>query len=84
MWSLITANGLVRVILLIEDSVHYYSLFLPSLYAVIMKQTQKLIEEEVSDINKQLRMRVRPKVIMAHDFDDAIEILINTKTTCSV
>ncbi|MDD2331648.1 MAG: hypothetical protein PHI68_03230, partial [Candidatus Cloacimonetes bacterium] len=32
-----TANGLVRVILLIEDSVHYYSLFLPSLYAVIMK-----------------------------------------------
>lgn len=69
-----TANGLVRVILLIEDSVHYYSLFLPSLYAVIMKQTQKLIEEEVSDINKQLRMRVRPKVIMAHDFDDAIEI----------
>ena len=69
-----TANGLVRVILLVEDSVHYYSLFLPSLYSVIMKQTQKLIEEEVSDINKRLRMRVRPKVIMAHDFDEAIQV----------
>ncbi len=67
-----TANGLVRVILLVEDSVHYYSLFLPSLYSVIMRQTQKLIEEEVSDINKRLRMRIRPKVILAHDYEEAI------------
>ncbi|HNQ43605.1 MAG TPA: hypothetical protein PKI59_04215, partial [Candidatus Cloacimonadota bacterium] len=69
-----TAHGLVRVILLVEDSVHYYSMFLPSLYSVIMKQTQKLIEEEVSDINKRLRMRIRPKVLMAHDFEEAIAI----------
>ena len=69
-----TANGLVRVILLVEDSLHYYSLFLPSLYSMIMKQTQKLIEEEVSDINKRLRMRIRPKVIMVHDYDEAIEV----------
>ncbi len=69
-----TVHGLVRVILLVEDSLHYYSLFLPSLYSVIMKQTQKLIEEEVSDINKRLRMRIRPKVIMAHDYDEAIQI----------
>ncbi len=69
-----TSHGLVRVILLVEDSVHYYSMFLPSLYSVIMKQTQKLIEEEVSDINKRLRMRIRPKVLMAHDYDQAIEL----------
>ncbi|MCB5247829.1 MAG: hypothetical protein LHW57_07390 [Candidatus Cloacimonetes bacterium] len=68
-----TANGLVRVILLVEDSVHYYSMFLPSLYSVIMRQTQRLIEEEVSDINKRLRMRIRPKVILAHDYEEAIE-----------
>ena len=67
-----TSHGLVRVILLVEDSLHYYSLFLPSLYSVIMKQTQKLIEEEVSDINKRLRMRIRPKVILAHDYNEAI------------
>jgi len=69
-----TALGLVRVILIVEDSVHYYSLFLPSLYSVIMNQTQKLIEEEVSNINKQLRMRIRPKVLLAHSYDEAMEI----------
>lgn len=69
-----TAHGLVRVILLVEDSIHYYSLFLPSLYSVIMKQTQKLIEEEVSDINKRLRMRIRPKVLLAHDYDEAMRL----------
>ncbi len=69
-----TTHGLVRVILLVEDSVHYYSLFLPSLYSAVMKQTQKLIEEEVSDINKRLRMRIRPKVLMAHDYDEAIAL----------
>ncbi|MDP2172201.1 MAG: PEP/pyruvate-binding domain-containing protein [Candidatus Cloacimonadaceae bacterium] len=67
-----TANGLVRVILLVEDSIHYYSMFLPSLYSVIMKQTQRLIEEEVSDINKRLRMRIRPKVLLAHDYEEAL------------
>lgn len=69
-----TTHGLVRVILLVEDSVHYYSMFLPSLYSVIMKQTQRLIEEEVNDINKHLRMRVRPKVLLAHDFEEAIRL----------
>lgn len=69
-----TANGLVRVILLVEDSIHYYSMFLPSLYSVIMKQTQKLIEEEVSDINKRLRMRIRPKVLLAHDYEEAMQL----------
>ncbi len=68
-----TTHGLVRVILLVEDSVHYYSMFLPSLYSAIMRQTQKLIEEEVSDINKRLRMRIRPKVILAHDYKEAME-----------
>ncbi len=69
-----TTHGLVRVILLVEDSVHYYSMFMPSLYSVIMKQTQKLIEEEVSDINKHLRMRIRPKVLLAHDYEEAIRL----------
>jgi hypothetical protein len=39
-----------------------------------MNQTQKLIEEEVSNINKQLRMRIRPKVLLAHSYDEAMEI----------
>ncbi len=69
-----TEIGLVRVILLVEDSVHYYSIFLPLLYSVIMRQTQRLIQEELTDINKRLRMRARPKVLLVHSYEDAIEI----------
>ena len=72
-----TKHGLVRVILLIEDSVRYYSRFLPLLYEEILKQTQRLISEELNDINKRLRMRVRPKVILVHNYDEAEEILNN-------
>jgi len=39
-----TKQGYVRVILLIEDSIKYYSMFLPLLYAEILKQTQRLIK----------------------------------------
>ncbi|RKY53133.1 MAG: hypothetical protein DRP89_06635, partial [Candidatus Neomarinimicrobiota bacterium] len=69
-----TKNGFVRVILLVEDSIQYYSIFLPLLYSEIVKQTQILIREELSDINKRLRMRARPKVILAHDFEEAYKI----------
>lgn len=69
-----TREGLVRVILLVEDSVKYYSMILPYLYERIVEQTQILIREEVNDINKRLRMRARPKVIVAHNYDEAIEI----------
>ena len=70
-----TKNGFVRVILLIEDSIVYYSMFLPLLYAEIMQQTQLLIAEELSDVNKRLRMRARPKVILLHNYEDAVEYL---------
>jgi CheY-like chemotaxis protein len=69
-----TELGLVRVILLVEDSIHYYSMFHPLLYAEIMKQTQRLISEELNDINKRQRMRGRPKVLLCHSFEEALEI----------
>jgi len=70
-----TKNGFVRVVLLIEDSIIYYSMFLPLLYAEIMQQTQLLISEELNDVNKRLRMRARPKVILVHNYEDAIKYL---------
>ncbi len=69
-----TKNGLVRVILLVEDSIHYYSMFHPLLYAEILKQTQLLITEELDDISKRRRMRGRPKVLLCHTFEEAIEL----------
>lgn len=69
-----TEQGMVRVILLVEDSIHFYSMYHPLLYAEIMKQTQRLISEEMNDINKRQRMRARPKVMLAHSYEQALEI----------
>ncbi len=67
-----TEIGHVRVVLLVEDSIHYYSMFHPLLYSEILKQTQRLISEELNDINKRYRMRGRPKVLLCHTFEEAI------------
>lgn len=72
-----TKEGLVRIILLIEDSIHYYSMFLPVLYTQIMKHIQKLISSELNDKQKLLRMRARPKVMLVHNRDEAEKIVKN-------
>lgn len=71
-----TQNGNVRVILLVEDSIQYYSRYLPVLYTTIMTQTQILIKEQTSDeLHKILKMRARPKVILVSTFEKAVEII---------
>jgi CheY-like chemotaxis protein len=68
--------GLVRVILLVEDSIRYYSRYLPLLYTEIMKQTQRIISDEhLVDMKKLLRMRARPKVLMAESYEEAQAII---------
>jgi hypothetical protein len=57
--------GNVGVILIVESSPDYYSTFLPLLYSEILEQTQLLISQEVNELNKRLRMRVRPKLLLA-------------------
>lgn len=69
-----TVQGNVRVILLVENSISYYSQFLPIFYSVGLKTTQELIEAELNQINKRMRMRARPKILMAHNYEDAIEV----------
>ena len=70
--ALDTEEGMVRVILLIESSIDYYSLFVPLLYQEILDQTQQLISSELNEENKRLRMNARPKVILVHDYEDAL------------
>ncbi len=71
-----TKIGLVRVILLVEDSIRYYSRYLPLLYTEIMKQTQRIIsDEQLGDMKKLLRMRARPKVLMADSYEEAQRII---------
>jgi CheY-like chemotaxis protein len=66
-----TETGGVTVILLVEDSINFYSIYLPEIYKILMTQTQKLIEEEANNDIKYLRMRTRPKILLAKNFLEA-------------
>ena len=60
----------VRAILLIEDSPRFHSIFLPILYTEVMTQTRLLISEGVNDLHRLLRMRARPKILMAETYEE--------------
>ncbi len=75
-----TKLGLVRIILLVEDSAKYYSRYLPLLYASVLEQTKRLIEDVSSDeLYKVLKLRARPKILLASDYEEAISIFNNYK-----
>ena len=70
-----TQKGLVRVILLVEDSPKFYSRYMTLLYKVVMEQTKKITKEiNTNDFYKVLRMRSRPKIILATNYEDAMNI----------
>ncbi len=74
--ALDTQNGNVRVILLIEDSIQYYSRYLPMLYTTVMTQTQILVKEDaVDELHKILKMRARPKVLLVSTYEEAVHII---------
>lgn len=74
--ALDTQNGNVRVVLLVEDSIQYYSRYLPMLYTTIMTQTQILVQEDAKDeLHKILKMRARPKVILVDNYEDAVRVI---------
>lgn len=64
----------VRVIFIIEDSPRFYSILLPIIYTEIMTQTRMLISQGVNDLHRQLRMRARPKILMAETFEQGLAL----------
>ncbi len=70
-----TQVGLVKVILLIEDSPVYYSRYLEILYTTVFGQVAQLIPEvEKNEIDKIVKMRSRPKILHAKNYEEAITI----------
>jgi CheY-like chemotaxis protein len=75
-----TRKGLIRIILLVEDSAAFYSNYLPLLYRLVMEQTRNLIGDVSTDeLYKVLKMKARPKILLASDYESAIEIYNNYK-----
>lgn len=64
----------VQIILLVEDSVRFYSSALPHLYRVVLEQSREFSKEALNDHLKTLRMRGRPKVMLARTLEEAREI----------
>ncbi len=64
----------VQAILLTEDSVRYASVYLPLLYKIIFTQTGELFKEGLNAHQKVMRMRGRPKVLLANHLETALEL----------
>jgi CheY-like chemotaxis protein len=64
----------VRAILLIEDSVRYYSSYLPALYRLVLRQNSDAISDTLNEKQQTRRKRSRPKILMASCYDDAVEL----------
>ena len=62
----------VQAILLVEDSVRYYSTYLPELYKMIIKQSSEFNKETLNVQQRKLRKRSRPKILLATNLDDAM------------
>jgi len=72
-----TQEADVQVIILVEDSVRFYSSYLPMMYTCLIEQNRSSILEALNNWGKTLRMRGRPKIVLARTYEEA-EKLYNT------
>lgn len=64
----------VQVILLVEDSVRFYSSILPILYHLVLEESMNFSKEALNDHQEMLRKRGRPKILFAKNYEEAIQI----------
>jgi len=64
----------VQAILLVEDNMRYCSTYLPALYKIILQQNKKAIQDALNEQEQIIRKRSRPKVFMATNMEDAVEL----------
>jgi len=64
----------VRAIMLVEDSVRYYSTYLPLLYKLVLHQNSIAIRDALNEKQQLMRKRARPKMLLATCYDEAVEL----------
>lgn len=67
-------EGGVQMILLVEDSIRFYSSILPNLYNYILAQSKRFATEALNRHSATLRMRGRPKVVLARNYEEAMAL----------
>ncbi|NBF39755.1 MAG: phosphoenolpyruvate synthase [Spirochaetes bacterium] len=68
------ASAGVQVIVLVEDSVRFYSSYLPVIYRVLFQQARNLMEEGLNEWEQTMRMRCRPKILLANTYEEAVSL----------
>jgi CheY-like chemotaxis protein len=69
-----TSNGGVGVIILLEDSVRYRSTLLPIMYDELVRQTRSVMAEGLNPMQRLLRLRARPKILMADTYEQGLDL----------
>ena len=67
-------QGGVQCILLVEDSVRYYSTYLPLLYKLVLQQNVAAVRDALNEDQQIFRKRARPKILMATNYEDAVNL----------
>jgi DNA-binding NarL/FixJ family response regulator len=73
----------VQLILLVEDGIRFYSSVLPNLYKFVLKQSQVFSTEALNAHQRTLRMRGRPKIVLARTYEEAEYIYKKYKSNIS-
>ena len=64
----------VQAILLVEDSIRYYSTYLPAIYKLVLQQNGASVRDALNEQQQIARKRARPKILMATNYDDAVRL----------
>lgn len=64
----------IQVIILVEDSVRFYSSYLPLMYTCLIQENSSTILEALNTWGKHLRMRGRPKILLARTYEEAYDL----------
>ena len=68
------SNVGVQAIILVEDSMRFYSSYLPNIYKIIFKQSKAFMREGLNEHQKMNRARGRPKILLATNYEEALEL----------
>lgn len=66
----------VPIVLVVEDSIRFYSSFLPVIYTEVMRHVQHMLDEDLSLSQRLLRMRARPKVLLCRNYEEASRYVV--------
>jgi len=64
----------VQTILVVEDSIHFYSSLIPRIYKYVFTQSRSFMTEALNEHEQMLRMRGRPKILLARTYEEAMSI----------